>query len=70
MNTRREPTDSDWTDVESEGQPELETRRPGIDSETSDEGRFLPRDVPIAAEEIGITACEASVPEYVFGNQL
>lgn len=63
MATHRSGRDQDWTDQEAEGQPALDTQPPGIDSETASEGHYPPRDHPVAAEEVGVTAREEAVPE-------
>lgn len=57
--------DGDWTDLEAEGQPELDEQPPGIDSETASEGQFPPRDHPLGVDEHGVTGAEQEMPESV-----
>lgn len=63
MARQRSAPDPDWTDTEDEGLPATEDQPPGIDAETAEEGTFPPRDHPVGAEEIGVTAAEERVPE-------
>ena len=62
---RDAPPDPDWTDSEAEGIPPLEDQPPGIDAETASEGRFPPRDEPIAVNESEVTPAGERVPETV-----
>jgi hypothetical protein len=55
--------DSEWTDKEAEGQPELEDQPPGYDADTAQEGSFPPRDHPIASDDWGTTPRERRIGE-------
>lgn len=57
--------DSDWTDAESEGLPELETQPPGITADNAVEGTPLPEDHPVGVDERGTTELEQRFPESV-----
>lgn len=55
--------DRDWTDVESEGLPDLEGQPPGIGPENAVEGITPPADHLLGAEDPDVTAAGQAVPE-------
>ncbi|HET9061138.1 MAG TPA: hypothetical protein VFN61_14565 [Acidimicrobiales bacterium] len=55
--------ETDWTEWDAEGMPDLEQQPPGIDAETAEEGSFPAREHPLGADQWGTTAREQLVGE-------